>query len=592
MPKKGAAASSASATATAPGSAEASSKEKTFSAASGKHFVLAQESYPQELPTTDLRCEIVAATDGDLLELLAMKNGWGYGRRFKERQGAVNEGVFQLEWVHGVKLVMEGGQRRPVEIDVQSPEYGFKLSRGSDAASKLRLKRYHKKIDDVQSSWSHACEATKPAASKAAAEASAKAAKSAAALEKEDAEQKSRAQKQREARAKAAAAKRAAAAAASAPADDEAHQHAQPEEEEEAASRNSELSSSGVEDLATFVGSRSKVLQGKTKRVSAKQVSMPTTGDAAWQAHWEQQAAHLEGILSASSSGVEESEGRRCSRPSLQKKIMTRKFAKSLLEAKRSGELHVLAEEWERAHCEMVSRISDLNALNEQVTKSLLDGASGVGHLERIAEEMASEAERKAAEVRSLKERVFRAMRDMRRSQEVIESEDEAGLEPASAEASPHAKHLLKRAWQGLLDSKKSRELERIADEMAEQLQSKAESIKDKIRQGLLRAHRAGELQELRHEFDELVDEVSLPATAAASTEVPPHTPRKKRWSEYSSGSDAESLMKLWCPGASESPAEGFDPPPRSLADLQRSSASPEAAAEADVSGSEGANRP
>merc|ERR1719198_1133462 len=95
-----------------------------------------------------------------------------------------------------------------------------------------------------------------------------------------------------------------------------------------------------------------------------------------WDAQWEQEAAYLESVLSASSSGVEDVDGERRRRPTVQKRIMTRKFAKSILDAKRSGELHAIAEEWEKAHSELASKASDLNALNEKAHSELASKAS------------------------------------------------------------------------------------------------------------------------------------------------------------------------------------------------------------------------
>merc|ERR1719221_124595 len=95
-------------------------------------------------------------------------------------------------------------------------------------------------------------------------------------------------------------------------------------------------------------------------------------------------------------------------------------------------------------------------------------------------------------------------------------------LDDASKELEVKAlqiKNLMKRAWQGMRESRRPRELERIADEMTEQFQTKAESLKEKIRQGLLRAHRAGELQEMRDELDELADSVPLPSDTRGAGE-------------------------------------------------------------------------
>merc|ERR1712187_923370 len=52
-------------------------------------------------------------------------------------------------------------------------------------------------------------------------------------------------------------------------------------------------------------------------------------------------------------------------------------------------------------------------------------------------------------------------------------------------------------------------DLEMIAEQVVEQLQTKADFIKAQIRNGFLRAHRNGELLDLRNELDELADSVS-----------------------------------------------------------------------------------
>merc|ERR1719313_2726048 len=93
-------------------------------------------------------------------------------------------------------------------------------------------------------------------------------------------------------------------------------------------------------------------------------------------------------------------------------------------------------------------------------------------------------------------------------------------------------KNLMKRAWKGMIVTRQSSELERITDQMAEQLQTKAKSIKNRIRKGLLRAHRAGELREIRDELDEISDVVPEPLR-------PPRVVPGKRWVEYSSESDS-----------------------------------------------------
>merc|ERR1712137_43216 len=201
--------------------------------------------------------------------------------------------------------------------------------------------------------------------------------------------------------------------------------------------------------------------------------------EVVWEARWEQQAAHLEALFSASSSTQEDSGSDRRRRPiTVQRKMVNRHFTRSLLQAKRSGELQAITADWERTQKEMVNT-------TEKVKRSLLD-ANEVGDLESIAEEMADVAETKAAEVKALKERVFHAM-------SIAQSKDLEGttsdMEDAQRDLEMKAfqiKRLMRRAFKGMCESKRltgperSTELERIADEMSEQLTTRTESIKQK----------------------------------------------------------------------------------------------------------------
>lgn len=253
--------------------------------------------------------------------------------------------------------------------------------------------------------------------------------------------------------------------------------------------------------------------------------------EVVWEARWEQQAAHLEALFSASSSTAEDSESDTRRRAiTVQRKMVNRRFTRSLLQAKRSGELQAITADWERAQKEMVNT-------TEKVKRSLLD-ANEVGDLESIAEEMADVAETKAAEVRALKERVFHAM-SMAQSKDLEETTSD--MEDAQRDLEMKAfqiKRLMRRAFKGMCESKKltgserSTELERIADEMSEQLTTRTESIKQKIRSALLRAHRAGQLRELRNELDEMADSVTAPL-------APSRAPTKKMWADFSSDSES-----------------------------------------------------
>ena len=101
------------------------------------------------------------------------------GQRFRSRPGATNEGAFCLSWVHGVRVAIVDGKRCPVEVDVHSQEYGFQ--RSGDTATKLRMKRFGRRIDDISKLWS-----SSRAPSLVQETARAKAARAAERLERED----------------------------------------------------------------------------------------------------------------------------------------------------------------------------------------------------------------------------------------------------------------------------------------------------------------------------------------------------------------------------------------------------------------------
>jgi len=100
-------------------------------------------------------------------------------------------------------------------------------------------------------------------------------------------------------------------------------------------------------------------------------------------------------------------------------------------------------------------------------------------------------------------------------------------------------KRIMRRAFKGMREStrltvpERSTELERIADELSEELTTKTESTKQKISSALLRAHRAGQLHELRNELDEMADSVTAPL-------APSPAPTKKMWADFSSDSESD----------------------------------------------------
>eukprot|EP00927_Polykrikos_kofoidii_P030623 TRINITY_DN26352_c0_g1_i1.p1 TRINITY_DN26352_c0_g1~~TRINITY_DN26352_c0_g1_i1.p1 ORF type:complete len:680 (+),score=154.05 TRINITY_DN26352_c0_g1_i1:95-2134(+) len=628
-------------------------KEVTYAAPSGKHYVIAQEEYPEEIPV-EIAGDVVTAVEGDLLELLLIQGEWCYGQRFKGRS-IVNEGVFRLDWVQGVRVALVDGRREPVEVDMFSETYGYSPPRCTDTAGKLRMKRYRKKIEDVAKFWDKQRES--PISADEAEAAVAAAAAAVTELEQEDAAEKARkrkAEKRRKQKARRAAES---VVASEAVEDIEAATETVPGEAAEAseASRTPEVvleaaEASEPDRVEPIAGTDSSGAVGENELdvafVSSDTSSVGVDADfgkdrktqgrsnMAWDAGWEQQAARLEQILSESSSGVDDLGSPSSSRGTVnRKRTAARKLTKVLISARRSGQLHEIADEWEKVHSEMATKASVFMALKDKVAQSLLD-ANRVGDLESIAEEMVERAEQNAVEVRLLKERVFRALTKSTRGKShvsersssdseeaddrpevkalrlklmkrawkgmvqekdspsvpkmdemrlklmrrawsgMIESkgsrrkthaedskvlqnrfaDEMADMDGAQKELEMKAlqvKNLMKRAWTGMVISKRSKELGRIADEMAEQMQVTVETMKRRLVEGLMRAHQAGELQELRAEFDELGDSFaaeSAPSSLEKQNEVndeqeassePPKSAPTKRWCDYSSDSDA-----------------------------------------------------
>lgn len=656
------------ATEKAAGGAGATAEERTFGASSGRHFALAGEPYPKTASlAAALRGEVVTASPGDVLEVLALYGAWAYGRRFKEALSAVNEGVFRLEWVDGLKQVFENGQRQPVMVDIASLDYGFKEPYAKDAKAKLRAKRQRKKLTDAERIWAEVVAGDDGRAARLERE-EGKAARKAAALEREAEEAEQAAEQAAEKAAEAAERRRGRAAdaaqerqeaaevrrshgavgpaeaveaAEAADEDDKVRHHLYLQTKEEArqrlaaAEKATRQASEAAEEArrlaveADAAQQRAAEAQAEAQRLAAEaaearraaaeaekearqceaQSAAPTkteleeqraadlhgawpplssrfpvtvrsarpsqrrTSAPAWEAQWEHQAANLERLLSESSSGVESSDSSAAKRrriPTLQRRMATRRFTGSLLAAKRSGELHAIAEEWERAHSELASQASDLSALNEKVRRSLR-GAHRTEEIERIVEAMASEADKKAAEVKQLKENVFKALIELKRSKHVEEVDDAQKMLEMDA---LQLRRLMRRAWQGMVATTRNEaEVERLADEYAAQLQTKAEALKKKMRGGLLRAHRAGELLELKEELDEIADSVPhLPqgqgldsysgspqggAAAASDAGVPwppfqaPVSLSRRRWADMtSSDSDTGGGRGCRAPGS------------------------------------------
>merc|ERR1711948_80207 len=75
---------------------------------------------------------------------------------------------------------------------------------------------------------------------------------------------------------------------------------------------------------------------------------------------------------------------------------------------------------------------------------------------------------------------------------------------------------------------------------MAQELEVKMDTIRGKVRKGLIRAHRAGELQELRGELDELADAVSAMPSTENGIDFSQIGDAAKRWAELPTSSDSD----------------------------------------------------
>ncbi|CAE7245856.1 INPP5E [Symbiodinium microadriaticum] len=240
------------------------------------------------------------------------------------------------------------------------------------------------------------------------------------------------------------------------------------------------------------------------------------------------------------------------------------KFKAAMLTAHRTGELHKVAGDLAQ---EVERQADDFQRLKERALESLLR-MKRAGKLEDLAEEMrrgsgaqagtgtaaaarnADTAARKQKEGRSslsAKQRALQSLLEMKRSGELqfLAEEMESAQRKFEAKAAQF-REISARMRRGVVNAMRSGELERLVGEMTEVLETqamgkalvlsclpmsrKAESIRTRVRKGLLRAHRRGELEDLRQELDELADEVPSMRTTHAG----------KKWHEISSDSDLD----------------------------------------------------
>ena len=130
--------------------------DPTYSAPSGKTFVIALEKYPcsssSSLLPAKLAKNLAGASKGDLIELFHVKDGWAFGSRFKPRNGFLSEGAFCLEWVRGLKMVFaQDGDAKPVDVPID--ELAFTNPNIGNRAARMRAKRFENRISDAKAMW-------------------------------------------------------------------------------------------------------------------------------------------------------------------------------------------------------------------------------------------------------------------------------------------------------------------------------------------------------------------------------------------------------------------------------------------------------
>merc|ERR1719198_1063164 len=214
------------------------------------------------------------------------------------------------------------------------------------------------------------------------------------------------------------------------------------------------------------------------------------------------------------------------------------KLAERLLEAKRSGMLHNLVQEWEEAEknqaplsspsCAMKER-DGADTLKERASAAVLS-AYRAGDLRRLAEEMAQQAEKKAGACLEIKrnrmlDRLAQEMADQNRREDSEDSDPppqeclKAGPQEEEEGEEKGAKvctSVRSRVLHSILEMKRSGDLEQMAREMeATQvaLEAKAAQLTDvaqRLRTGLRDAKRSGQLERLADEMARLLESESI----------------------------------------------------------------------------------
>lgn len=596
---------------------------------SGRPFVVATAALAAAAVVPGpLREEVVAAAPGDVLELLARDGVWCFGARlvYNPATGSYTpgerdaEGVFHIEWVQGLAVALVAGLPTRVAVDASTLEAP---PPASDPLSRLRALMRQQRLRRAAELW----QGVAPVASDAAAPRRDAAARAGELL------QRLRAQRS------------GGAAAASEP--DHAGAAAAPPRRASPPRRPP----AGRAPLVARVVATLEAQQARVTAAALQDVSAldeppglsPRRQLSGSARDWALEPAMVRPLRSRKGSSASRdndlgraSGSRRSSsprklssphKPSTHRQSQSKASAgapatrrlllRGLLNAKRSGELQALAEEWRKAETDMVATANHLTALKERF-KSVMLVAHRTGELQQISSEMASEVEQKVRDFQKLKERVFQSLLQMKRGGGLDELARSMASDEPSGDMPLAAKE---RALRSLLEMKRSGELERLAQEMgytearladkavqlrelaadvpdedhcsgelqrlAGEFEEEVQTIAARIRRGLLRAHRAGELQELRGELDEMQDVVpevvASPSPSPCRDRPPRRSPTtsaatRKLWSDMTTSSDSDVDSRLSAgggarggPGHVRSPSVDSDSVSETDAELGRS---------------------
>lgn len=426
---------------------------------SGRFFVIATASFPEDLPTV-LSEDFLDANSGDLIELFSCSDDWGFGSQLQQINGAfptpgvrLRQGAFHLDWVRGIISSLRDEKLHRSELDVRSHEYSFCRTPATDVGSRFHAKCQQRCMERASRLWAQSLPI--------------------------------------------------------------------PPGLGIAGGMVSVETQTVFDDPAVTTKSPDKYRSGDSGGSPDKETA---------------QSPPLSAAGSTASRRAQRQRERRF------KSGVSARFTQGLLNAKRSGELHMLVDEWTRDQNDMVTTADSLGNVRDRF-KAIMIGAHRTGELHKVAGDLAAEVQSKANQFQRLKERTLQSLLRMKRAgelerlanempekeQELVPAKERAlrsllemkrsgDLERIAQEMSDAQDQLEEKAAQlkdiagrmrkGLLDARRSGELERIAREAAQMLEVKGSSIGERLRNAMLRAHRTGELELLRWELDELDDEV------------------------------------------------------------------------------------